>query len=204
MATATAAASFPIAIEPRFLQRAAMGDRAGAVPADRRSVAGLFHHRPSERRAVHRLSGNPALLMSRGRACRLDRRLPKAAHGDDDAAAIKREYSLAEIATMTRAAPARLARPADRGHLGAGALADIAVYDEDTERARCSARPPCLQERRARRARRRGHPLPRARRCASIRPADKQMIAPALDAYYRATLRAVARLVHRSPPSRSA
>ena len=40
--------------EQRLRQRAAMGDRAGAVPADRRSLAGLFHHRPSERRALHR------------------------------------------------------------------------------------------------------------------------------------------------------
>ena len=38
-----------------FRQRAAMGDRAGAVPADRGSVARLPDHRSSERRALHRL-----------------------------------------------------------------------------------------------------------------------------------------------------
>jgi formylmethanofuran dehydrogenase subunit A len=41
---------------------------------------------------------------------------------------IKRELSLYEIAIMTRAAPARLLGLRDRGHLGAGAAADVAVY----------------------------------------------------------------------------
>jgi len=40
---------------------------------------------------------------------------------------ITRELTLREIATMTRAAPARLLGLTDRGHLGAGAAADIAV-----------------------------------------------------------------------------
>ena len=43
---------------------------------------------------------------------------------------ITRELSLAEIAIMTRTAPARLLGLTDRGHLGAGAAADIAVYRE--------------------------------------------------------------------------
>ena len=42
---------------------------------------------------------------------------------------IEREYSLYEIAIMTRAAPARILGLADRGHLGAGAAADIVVYE---------------------------------------------------------------------------
>ncbi|GAB1581636.1 formylmethanofuran dehydrogenase subunit A [Phyllobacterium phragmitis] len=41
---------------------------------------------------------------------------------------ISREYTLEEIAIMTRAAPARLLGLKDRGHLGPGAIADIAVY----------------------------------------------------------------------------
>ncbi len=40
----------------RFLQRRAMGGRAGAVPADQRSLARVLHHRPSQRRAFHDLS----------------------------------------------------------------------------------------------------------------------------------------------------
>ena len=47
---------------------------------------------------------------------------------------ITRELSLYEIAIMTRAAPARLLGLKDRGHLGAGAAADIAVYREDADR----------------------------------------------------------------------
>jgi formylmethanofuran dehydrogenase subunit A len=47
---------------------------------------------------------------------------------------IKRELTLSEIAIMTRAAPARLLGLADRGHLGAGAAADIALYRENADR----------------------------------------------------------------------
>jgi formylmethanofuran dehydrogenase subunit A len=49
---------------------------------------------------------------------------------------IKREYSLNEIATMTRAAPAKLLGLADRGHLGPGAVADVAVYTVDADKAK--------------------------------------------------------------------
>jgi formylmethanofuran dehydrogenase subunit A len=47
---------------------------------------------------------------------------------------ITRELSLYEIAIMTRAAPARLLGLKDRGQLGAGRAADIAVYREDADR----------------------------------------------------------------------
>jgi formylmethanofuran dehydrogenase subunit A len=49
---------------------------------------------------------------------------------------ITREYTLEEIATMTRAAPAKLLGLADRGHLGPDAVADIAVYADQPDRAR--------------------------------------------------------------------
>ena len=49
---------------------------------------------------------------------------------------IAREYTLDEIAVMTRAAPARILGLADRGHLGVGAAADITVYEDDADRAR--------------------------------------------------------------------
>lgn len=44
--------------------------------------------------------------------------------------AIDREYSLYEIAIMTRAAPARSLGLKNRGHLGSGAVADLTVYAE--------------------------------------------------------------------------
>jgi formylmethanofuran dehydrogenase subunit A len=49
-------------------------------------------------------------------------------------ASLDREYSLYEIAIMTRAAPARSLGLADRGHLGIGAAADITVYRNHPDR----------------------------------------------------------------------
>ena len=51
-------------------------------------------------------------------------------------ASLDREYSLEEVAIMTRAAPSKLLGLADRGNLSDGAVADVAVYrrDEDAER----------------------------------------------------------------------
>ncbi|MBT2326001.1 formylmethanofuran dehydrogenase subunit A [Variovorax paradoxus] len=54
---------------------------------------------------------------------------------------ITRELSLYEIAIMTRAGPARLLGLRDRGHLGPGAAADIAVYREDADREAMFATP---------------------------------------------------------------
>lgn len=54
---------------------------------------------------------------------------------------LDREYSLYEIAIMTRAAPARILGLADRGHLGPGARADIAVYHELADPELTFARP---------------------------------------------------------------
>lgn len=54
---------------------------------------------------------------------------------------IDREYSLYEIAIMTRAGPARILGLADRGHLGVGAAADIAVYTERDDKEAMFARP---------------------------------------------------------------
>lgn len=46
---------------------------------------------------------------------------------------LDREYSLYEIAIMTRAGPARALGLEDRGHLGPGAAADITVYAPDAD-----------------------------------------------------------------------
>jgi formylmethanofuran dehydrogenase subunit A len=62
-------------------------------------------------------------------------RLPESARAVTVLAALAREYTLPEIATMTRAAPARLLGLSDRGHLAPGALADVAVYHELSDRA---------------------------------------------------------------------
>jgi formylmethanofuran dehydrogenase subunit A len=77
-----------------------------------------------------------ALLMNRELRAKWMRQLPPAALAVTNLPSIKREYSLGEIATMTRAAPARLLGLKDRGHLGVGAVADVAVYDDQADRAK--------------------------------------------------------------------
>ena len=47
---------------------------------------------------------------------------------------ITREYSLDEIAILTRAGPARSLGLVNRGHLGIGASADITVYKDESDR----------------------------------------------------------------------
>ena len=49
---------------------------------------------------------------------------------------LSREYTLNDIAIVTRAGPARLLGLRDKGHLGAGAAADVTVYVPDADRAR--------------------------------------------------------------------
>lgn len=69
-----------------------------------------------------------ALLMSREARARAMQNVSKRALALSTLPDLTREYSLEDIAVMTRAAPARLLGLKDRGHLGAGALADIAIY----------------------------------------------------------------------------
>jgi formylmethanofuran dehydrogenase subunit A len=47
---------------------------------------------------------------------------------------LDREYTLYDIAIMTRAGPAKSLGLRDRGHLGTGATADITVYEDDADR----------------------------------------------------------------------
>lgn len=54
---------------------------------------------------------------------------------------IDREYSLYEIAIMTRAAPAKSLGLKNRGHLGAGSVADITVYTNSKNREKMFAKP---------------------------------------------------------------
>ena len=77
-----------------------------------------------------------ALLMSRDLRAQWMAELPPAAIKVTTLPSIAREYSLTEIATMTRAAPAKLLGLTDRGHLDAGAVADVAVYEDDADRAK--------------------------------------------------------------------
>jgi formylmethanofuran dehydrogenase subunit A len=77
-----------------------------------------------------------ALIMSRDARAKWLADLPKEAVEMTTLPSITREYSFGEIATMTRVAPAKLLGLKDRGHLSPGALADVAVYHDDPDRAK--------------------------------------------------------------------
>jgi len=53
----------------------------------------------------------------------------------------EREYSLSEIAIITRAGPARLLGLTDKGHLGVGADADVTIYEEDEDKEKMFSTP---------------------------------------------------------------
>jgi formylmethanofuran dehydrogenase subunit A len=54
---------------------------------------------------------------------------------------LAREYTLNEIAIITRAGPARLLGLRHKGHLGVGADGDVSVYAKDADAARMFASP---------------------------------------------------------------
>ena len=54
---------------------------------------------------------------------------------------MEREYSLYEIAIMTRAAPAKILGLSDHGHLGDGASANVTVYKKQSDIEQMFARP---------------------------------------------------------------
>ena len=63
------------------------------------------------------------------------------AQGASILSTIAREYTLDDIAIMTRAGPARSLGLKDRGHLGVGAAGDITVYQDDSNREAMFATP---------------------------------------------------------------
>jgi formylmethanofuran dehydrogenase subunit A len=76
------------------------------------------------------------LLMDRSvRDEQLKRVNPKLLAGSALADGLAREYSLNEIAILTRAGPARLLGLAAKGHLGVGADADVTIYSRDPDLA---------------------------------------------------------------------
>jgi formylmethanofuran dehydrogenase subunit A len=77
-----------------------------------------------------------ALIMSRDARAEAVARQPQEAVAMTTLPSIAREYDYNEIAIMTRAAPARLLGLKDRGHLGEGGLADIAVYSPGKDLAK--------------------------------------------------------------------
>jgi len=81
------------------------------------------------------------LLMDRDYRAEVLEGLPERARREALLPSLEREYSLYEIAILTRAAPARILGLANKGHLGPGADADVAIYDRvlsDGTACRCS------------------------------------------------------------------
>ena len=82
------------------------------------------------------------LLMDRTvRDDQLKRLNSKLIAGSALADGIAREYTLNEIAIVTRAGPARLLGLPHKGHLGAGADADITIYSRDPDLAKMFSTP---------------------------------------------------------------
>ena len=75
-----------------------------------------------------------ALLMSRDYRQEVLKRLPAKLKGKCTLPDLTREYTLNEIAIITRAGPARILGIETKGHLGIGADADITVYTPNLDR----------------------------------------------------------------------
>ena len=81
------------------------------------------------------------LLMDRSFREEMLRQIHPAAAAHTRLSGLTREYSLYELAIMTRAGPARILGLKQRGHLAPGAYADIAVYDDLADREQMFSRP---------------------------------------------------------------
>jgi formylmethanofuran dehydrogenase subunit A len=71
----------------------------------------------------------------------LRRANPKLLAGSALADGLDREYTLNEIAIVTRAGPARILGLRQKGHLGVGADADVTIYARDTDIAKMFSSP---------------------------------------------------------------
>jgi len=69
-----------------------------------------------------------ALLMDRDRRREVLERVPAGVRERCDLADLDREYTMNEIAIVTRAAPAKMLGLTHKGHLGPGADADVTIY----------------------------------------------------------------------------
>jgi formylmethanofuran dehydrogenase subunit A len=69
-----------------------------------------------------------SLLMSRDRRADALKRLHEKVRARSGLADLSREYSLSEIAIITRSGPAKILGLASKGHLGLGADGDVTIY----------------------------------------------------------------------------
>ncbi|RMG41586.1 MAG: formylmethanofuran dehydrogenase subunit A [Planctomycetota bacterium] len=74
-----------------------------------------------------------ALLMDRDRRRDMIAQAHPAVRERSTLADLDREYTLSEIAIITRAAPARILGLTHKGHLGPGAVGDVTIYEPDSD-----------------------------------------------------------------------
>ncbi len=82
-----------------------------------------------------------AMLMDRGLRDDAWKSLPEGVRSRSKLGELDREYTLDEIAVITRAGPARMLGMSHKGHLGAGADADITIYSPEDDKERMFAMP---------------------------------------------------------------
>jgi len=82
-----------------------------------------------------------ALLMDRGYRADTLAGLPERVRARSGLNDLPREYSLSEIAIITRAGPARILGLAHKGHLGPGADGDVTIYSPDDDKVRMFSLP---------------------------------------------------------------
>lgn len=82
-----------------------------------------------------------AMLMDSGLRQDTLAALPNRVRARSGLAELTREYSLSEIAIVTRAAPARILGLSNKGHLGPGADGDVTMYQPDDDKERMFALP---------------------------------------------------------------
>ena len=82
-----------------------------------------------------------ALLMDRGLRADVLKSLPERVRARSGLGDLSREYSLSEIAIITRAGPARILGLPWKGHLGPGADADVTIYTPGHDKRRMFALP---------------------------------------------------------------
>ena len=82
-----------------------------------------------------------ALLMDQGLRNEALERLPAQVRERSGLAELAREYTLSEIAIITRAGPARMLGMTTKGHLGPGADGDVTIYAPDDDKRRMFALP---------------------------------------------------------------
>ena len=106
-----------------------------------RPLASRPDHRSPQRRGICRLSRDRSTADGRDYRREVLGRVPAKVKSRSILADLDREYTLSEIAIVTRAGPARILGLKNKGHLGPGADADVTIYTPGDDKRQCRACP---------------------------------------------------------------